>query len=179
MIVGRLAVLIMATIAEVVRAEAVKKCDLATVHTFPVNLLFAVFLAVVKTGTISFHLAVFAAQILFLGMLFDTQLLLAVDHASKVGLLAVKALIEGAGMEGKFEQLSFVVVTRGPQALIFVKALIHSDLQSLFFDLTAKLLQLSKFFADQVAASLFDLLLAAWARHEGKGDLQSIPLVLE
>ena len=55
-------------------------------------MLFTLF----HTGTISFDRAVLASQILLLCVFFLVSLLLAVEHATKVGLLAVEALIESA-----------------------------------------------------------------------------------
>ena len=88
--------MIMAPFAEVGRTEAVIKGYRAAVVAFPIDVSFAMLLADTLSCTVCFQLTVFASQILFLRILFLPKLLLAVDHASKVRLLAVVALVKGA-----------------------------------------------------------------------------------
>ena len=111
-IVGRSEPLVVASLAEVVRAKAVEEGHVAAEHALPVDLLTTMLLAFVLTSTIGLHLALLAAKVLFLGVLFDAKLHLAVNHATKVWLLAVVTLVECAAVHCELEQLAFVVVTR-------------------------------------------------------------------
>ena len=70
----RLHVLFVAPVAEVVSTEAAVESSGAAVHALPVDLLFAMLFAVLLTGTVSFHLASFAPQILFFCVFFDAKL---------------------------------------------------------------------------------------------------------
>ena len=93
----------MAPVAEVGIAKAVEHGHRAAVVAFPVNLLAAMLLAVARAGTVGLHLAVLAAQVLFLCSLLSLKLLQAVYHTAEVRDLAVEALIESAGVHGKVE----------------------------------------------------------------------------
>ena len=53
-------------------------------------------LAVARTGTVCFQLAVLADEAVLLGALFEVKLLFAVNHASEVRLFALIALIKSA-----------------------------------------------------------------------------------
>lgn len=53
------------------------------------------------TCSIGFELAVFADEAIFFRAFLDALLLLAINHATKVRFLALKALIEGAGVNCK------------------------------------------------------------------------------
>ena len=90
--------LIVASFAEVSCSEAMEECYRAAEVAFPVYLCFAVLFAISLSCTVCLELAVFASQVLFLGALFKAKLLLAVDHATEVRLLAVVALVKCAGM---------------------------------------------------------------------------------
>ena len=87
---------LVALIAEVRRAKAVVKSDRAAEVALPINLLFTVLLAFFHTSSVGLHLALFAAKVFLLYLVFIVELLLAVNHASEVWLLAVIALIESA-----------------------------------------------------------------------------------
>ena len=67
--------------------------------------------AVLLTGTVSFHLAGFAAQILFFCVFFDAKLQMAVDHATEVRFLAIVALVESACMHRELEQFALIMAT--------------------------------------------------------------------
>ena len=108
---------------------AVVHCHRAAIVALPVDLLAAMLLAVAGAGAVGLHLAVFAAQVLFLCALLSLKLLLAVYHAAKVRILAVIALIEGAGVHGKVKELALEAVTTCRKALIQVKALILSHVE--------------------------------------------------
>ena len=79
-------------------------------------MLFAIGLSSSK----QLELAVFAAQIFFLSALLLTELLLAVNHASKVRLLAVKAFVESARMHCEAFQITVVWVSWSCQSLAVV-----------------------------------------------------------
>ena len=87
-------------------------------------MLFAIRLS----SSIQLELAVFAAQIFFLRALLLTELLLAVNHTSKVRFLAVKAFIESARMHCKAFQITVVGVSWSCQSLALVQALVPSSL---------------------------------------------------
>lgn len=95
LVVGWLAVLVMAPIAEVVRSKTVPKCDRATKLAFPVNFFPSMLFAIVHVCSKSFYLTVLANEVLFTGSFLHTEVSLAVNHASKVHLAALKALIKG------------------------------------------------------------------------------------
>ena len=170
---------IVAPLAEVVRSEAVEESHAAAEHALPVDLLLSMLLAVVLARAIGLHLALLAAQVLFLGVLLDALLHLAVNHSAKVGLLAVVALVECAAVHRELEKLALVVVSWCRQALILIQALILCGLQGHHLDLLAKLVKFGELHIDLIAVSLLDLLLALGARHECEGDLECAPLVLE
>ena len=179
LVVWLFAVLIVAPLTEEVSAKAVPHCHGAAEHALPVDVLIAVLVTSLLASAVSVHGAVPAAQVLLAGPLLDSKLGLAVDHSSEVGLLAVIALVERAAVEGELEELALIMVTWGGEALILVKALVLSDLKSHLLDRVAELVEGLELSIDQLAARLFDLLLAAGARHEGEGDLEGAPLVLE
>ena len=120
---------LMAPIAEVGRAKAVEHGHRAAVVALPVDLLTAMLLAVAAAGAVGLHLAVLAAQVLFLCALLCLELLLAVHHAAEVRALAVVALIEGARVHGEVKQLAFEAVTGRRETLIRVKALLLSHVE--------------------------------------------------
>ena len=91
--------------------KAVVYCDRAAVYTLPINLFFSVLFTFFLTGTKGFQLAVFAAEIFLFGMLFETKLLLTVNHATEVGFLAVVALVESACMHRELEQFALIMAT--------------------------------------------------------------------
>ena len=84
---------VVALFAEVGRSEAEEGSDGAAEVAFPVDVCPSMLLAVALLGSKVLELAVLAAIVLFLGAL-SLELLLAVDHASEVWLLAVVALVE-------------------------------------------------------------------------------------
>lgn len=102
-VVRRSEPLVMASLAEVMRAEAVEEGHVAAEHALPVDLLTTMLLAVILTCTVSLHLALLAAKVLFFGVLFDTLLHLAINHATKVWLLTVMALVESAAVHCELE----------------------------------------------------------------------------
>ena len=90
----------MALTAEVVSAEAVVLSDRAAEVALPVDLLFTVSWAVAHASTcIALDLALAATIVLFVCALIVSKLLLAVSHSSEVGLLAIEAFVESAGVK--------------------------------------------------------------------------------
>ena len=100
LVVRRPAVLIVASFAEVVRAKAVEQGDGAAIHALPVDLLRAMLVTALHSGSVCFHLAVTASQVFLFRLLFHIELPLTVDHAAKVRLLTIGALIKGTLVHG-------------------------------------------------------------------------------
>ena len=169
----------MAPVAHVSCAEAVPHSHGAAVAALPVYVRGTVLFAVTHACAISFELAVLAAQVLFFGVLFHAELLLAVDHASEVGLLAVVALEEGARVQGEAQQVALVGVAWRHQSLALVQALVLSHFKSELFDAFTELGEGGELLGDRSAAFNLYVLFAAGAGHEGEGDLEGIPSVLE
>lgn len=90
------AVILMAGVAEVCRAEAVVESDRAAELAFPVNLSLAMLFTVSLASTELLKEAVLADEVFLLGLvLFHVHhLLFAVDQATEVGLLAGVALVD-------------------------------------------------------------------------------------
>ena len=169
----------MAPVAHVSCAEAVPHCDGAAVAALPVDVCSTVLFAVTDASTVSFELAVLAAQVFLFGVLFHAKLLLAVHHASEVRLFAVEALEEGARVQGKAQQVALVGVTWRHQPLALIQALVLSDLKSELFDTLIEFRKGGELLGDKSAALNLDVLLAARAGHEGEGYLQGVPSMLE
>ena len=93
------------------------------------------------SSAVHFELAIFAAQILFFRVFFEVKLLLTVDHATKVGLLAIEAFVERAGMHCQTEEVSFVGITGSDQSLALVQSLILGYLEGEPLNGLTKLLQ--------------------------------------
>lgn len=94
-VVGWLTVLVMAPITKVVRTKAMPQSNRATVLAFPVDFFSAVLFTIVHICSESLDLTVFADEVLLAGPLLHTKVGLTVDHASKVHLAALEALVEG------------------------------------------------------------------------------------
>ena len=106
-------------------------------------------------------------------------MLLAVDHASKVRLLAVVALVKGTRVQSKSLQVSLVGVSCSGESLAQVQSLVVCHLKSHLFEVVAQLREFGQLCIDLWAARVRDLLLAGGASHEGEGDLEGVPPVLE
>ena len=92
-------------------AKAMVDCDRTAVYTLPINLLFAMLPTIFFTGSEDFHLAVFAAKIFPIDMLFNTKLKLAVNHATEVRFLAVVALVESACVHRELKQFALIMTS--------------------------------------------------------------------
>ena len=105
-------VLIMALLAEVVGAKAAEEGHAAAELAFPVDLLHPMLLALGLSSTYLLQQAGLAEEVLFLGRLFLSvcHLLPTVDQSTKVGLLAIVALVEGAPVVRKLLWPAKVVV---------------------------------------------------------------------
>lgn len=126
----------MAVIAHEVGAEAVEQCRAAAVHALPVDLCFAVFVTDLLARTNLLQDALLAAEILHFGLILLSivHLLFAVYEATKVRLLAVKALVEGAPMVGVLLLLAVVNVVFVGKSFISKNALILSMDQGLLLN---------------------------------------------
>ena len=185
---GRLAVVVLehvvivAVIAHEMSTEAVEQSRAAAEHAFPVDLCFAVDLADSLAGADLLQDAVLAEKILGLRLvpLSVVHLLLAVDEATKVGLLAIVALVEGAAMVGKFLRLLVVYVVNVAQTCILENSLILSIDHCLRLNLLLETEEGSELGLNRLRESLhLNFLLAAGAGHEGEGDSEGGPLVFE
>jgi len=116
--------------AHVCQAEAVVFRERAAVIAFPIDMIFTMLFIISIACSIGQDLAVFAEEALFFGVLFHATLLLAVNHAAKVGLLAIAALVKSARVEGQVEQFALKVVSWGVQSFSIRQALIVSHLES-------------------------------------------------
>ena len=105
------------SLAEVCCAEAVILCNRAAVIAFPHYVLASVLWALAITTTVYFDLALFAAEGLFIDVLFGAKLLHAVCCATKVWLFAVVALKECAWVHGELQFFSLINVSWCGQSL--------------------------------------------------------------
>ena len=185
---GRLAVVVLehvvivAVIAHEVSTEAVEQSRAAAEHALPVDLCFAVDFTDCLAGADLLQDAILAKKILGLRLvpLSVVHLTLAVDEATEVGLLAVVALVEGATMVGKLLRLLVVYVVNVAQTCILENSLLLSMDQCLRLNLLLETKERSELGFDRLRESLhLDFLLAAGAGHEGEGDSEGGPLVLE
>ena len=136
-------------------------------------------LTALHSGPVSLHLTVPAAKVLFLRLLLHIKLTLAVDHAAEVRLLAIVALIEGAGVHGQGKEIALVEVAWASEPLIRGKILVLGNLKCKFVDLLTQLSEIVEFLGDFGAPDLLNFALAAGAGHESEGDLQRAPSVLQ
>ena len=169
-------------IAHKVSSEAMEQGCAAAKHALPVYLCFTVFITNVFPCADFFENTILAHKIFGIGLalLYPIHLLLAVYQASKVGLFAPMALIEGASMICKLLRLAEVNVVFIGQALIIENALILGIYQGLFLYDLLKAEERAKLGCDRIRQSLqLDFLLATWARHESKCDAESCPFVFE
>ena len=119
----------MASFAEVSSSKAVVQSYRAAIIAFTIYVRFSVLFAIQLSSSIQLELAIFAAQIFFLRALLLIKLLFAVNHASKVRLLAVKAFVESAGVHCEAFQITVVGISWSCQSLAVVQALVPSSLQ--------------------------------------------------
>ena len=76
------------------------------------------------TSSIHLHLTLSTPKVFLADLLFVIKSLSTVYHTTKVGFLAIVALVEGTVMHGELEQLAFIVVARASKALILIEPLI-------------------------------------------------------
>ena len=172
---GRLAVVVLehivivAVIAHEMSTEAVEQSHAAAEHAFPVDLCFAVDFANCLTRADLLQDAVLAEKILGLRLvpLDVVHLLLAVDEAAEVRLLAIVALVERAAMVGKFLRLLVVYVVNVAQALILENSLLLSMDHCMRLNLLLETEEGSELRLNRLRESLhLNFLLAAGAGHE-------------
>ena len=145
-------VVVVTVIAHIVSAEAAKHCHTAAVHALPVDLCFAVFVTNLLARTNFLQDALLAAEILHFGLLLLSivHLLFAVYEATKVRLLAVEALVEGAPMVGVLLGLAVVNVVFVGKSLIGKDTLVLSVDQGLLLNDFLETNQWSKLLRDRL-----------------------------
>ena len=124
-------------------------------------------------------LAVLASEVFSLGSLFGVKLLLAVSKTTEVGLLAVKALQEGARVKSQIKRLFVVNVAWSVNSLCSWETLVLGNLQGKLFNLFLLVLEVLKLCNDFFALCLINLSLAGGALHEGERNLERAPFVLK
>ena len=173
------AVLLVAIIAEVVCSEAAEEGSRTAEHALPVDLNIAMLFACGLTSSHFLQETILAHEVLLFGFII-TSLLLTVDESTEVRLFACMALVEGAAVVGELLWLSIVVVAHCRKPLICKDALFLSVLKSELLNTFFKANQRAKFTSNGIREAFErDLLLAAGARHEGEGDSEGGPFVLE
>ena len=129
-----------------------------------------------------FQDTVLAKQVLWLGLglLCVVHFLLAVNEAAEVGLLAPVAQVERAAVVCEGLWPAVVKVCRVRQALVAENPLLFGIDHRLTLNGLLQAQKGSKLGCNRPGYALkLDLSLAAWAGHEGKGDPQCGPLVLQ
>lgn len=101
LILRRCHVLVVASLTEIMSSVAEVDCNTAAEQALPVDMFCTVYLASLLARSQSLQLTVFAKQVLFGCRVLDTLLNLAIDHATKVRLGTLVALVERASMHGK------------------------------------------------------------------------------
>ena len=171
---------IVAALAHVMSAKAAVESYSAAVHAFPVNLGPAVDLAISLTGSHFFKDAGLAEKIFLLGITLLCILLLTIDKATKVWLLATVALVERAAAVGEFLRLAEIDVIRSDESLIIKNALCLGVQEGLFLNSLFERDKRTKLTGDRLGqAHNIDLLFAARAAHEGESNSEGCPFVLE
>ena len=92
-------VFLVTSVAKVMCSEAVPQGNITTEHAFPVNVSNTMLITKLLAGSICLDSAVLASETFFVRVLLHVKLLLAIYHATKVGLLTVVALIKGAVLD--------------------------------------------------------------------------------
>ena len=131
-----LIVIVVAALAHVMRAEAAKESDAAAELAFPVDLRGAMLFALSLTGANRLKKAFLAEKILLLGLLLlgVSHLLLTVDEATEVWLLAVVALVERTPVVRVFLRLPEVGIRFVAKTFVLKKALLLGVLERLFLN---------------------------------------------
>ena len=109
-----------APIAEVCGAKAVEDSHATAVVALPVDVSVAVDLTISNSCSVAFEFASLALVIFFFVALLNSLFDHAVNHAAKVGLFTLIALVEGAGVHGKALEIAKVVVPWCLKSLILV-----------------------------------------------------------
>ena len=172
--------IVVTRVAEPVLATAVEQGNRAAIHALPVNVF----------GSMTFHANVGANahfldqagstyEILPPRRVFHAQLLLAVDQPTKVGLLTPRALKEAHLSLCERHEVVEVKVTGCGDSWVFVQAFLLADLHGLDLNVASENLKLLKLVVDLVDMLDVERLLAVGTAHEGEGDPQGAPLVLE
>lgn len=136
-------------------------------------------LAHFSSDTEGFQLARLTQEVLFCLPLHEVHLLLAINESSKVRLDTVATLVEGAPVQCEVECLVEVKVAWGRQSLVFVDALPSCLEKHFFFDKFLETIKCRHFFLNWWTVISLNRTLAARAVHEGEGDSQRTPLMLQ
>jgi hypothetical protein len=139
-----------------------------------------VFLAGSLTGSNFFEDAVLAEKLFLCSLALLCHLLLTVDEATEVRLLATVALVEGAAAVGKFLMLAVIDVILGDESFIVEDTLPLGVREGLFLNTLFERDERTKLTSNRLGqAHNINLLLAAGAAHEGESNSEGSPLVLE
>jgi len=135
---------VLASIHDVVVAGSAKvvasfaadeKSDRAAVHAFEVNELIAMLNTHVLSKSECLPSARFAKKVFSPCLILSRHCLLAVLHATEVGLFAVKAIVECAKVHGKLLKFTVVEVTWGGYSATCLVAFLLRCLDSQLCDL--------------------------------------------
>ena len=138
------------------------------------------FLASSLTGSHFFEDTGLAEKIFLLGIKLLCILLLTVDKATEVRLLATVTLVERAAIVGKFLRLAVIDVVLSKKSLIIEDALSLGVQEGLFLNSLFEREERTELTGDRLGqAHNINLLFAARAAHEGESDSESCPFVLE
>ena len=138
------------------------------------------FLASSLAGSHFFEDTSLAEKIFLLGIKLLCILLLTVDKATEVRLLAAMALVERAAAVGEFLRLAVIDVILSNESLIIKNALSLGVQEGLFLNFLFERkegTELTGYWLGQ--AHNINLLLAARAAHEGESYSEGSPFVLE
>ena len=138
------------------------------------------FLAGSLTGSNFFEDAILAEKLFLLRLELLRILLLTVDEATEVRLLAAVALVERAAAVGEFLRLAVIDVILSDESLIIENALSLGVQEGLFLNSLFERDERTELTGDRLGkAHNIDLLFAARAAHEGESNSEGRPFVLE
>ena len=138
------------------------------------------FLASSLAGSHFFEDTSLAKKIFLLCIKLLCILLLTVDKATEVRLLATMALVERAATVGEFLRLAVIDVILSNESLIIKNALSLGVQEGLFLNFLFERKEGTELTGDRLGqAHNIDLLFAARAAHEGESNSEGRPFVLE
>jgi hypothetical protein len=170
----------MTGIAKVSSAKAAEEGYGAAELAFPVDLFNAVLLAGSLTGSNILEDAVLAEKFFLCRLALLSHLLLTIDKATEVRLLATVALVEGAAAVGEFLRLAVIDVILSCEPLIAEETLPLGVRERLLLNALFEREERTELTSNGLGqAQNVDLLFAAGAVHEGESNSEGGPLVLE